>query len=424
MKLTRSQLRRLIRESFSIRKTLFVFDFDDTLAHTDSMVRLERDSELTDLDSGAFAAYTFQPGDQLDFTDFNRVSGKLIANTLAILNNAQRSGQDIVIITARPPGAVPGIQQFFADNNMESPPVYATSGSANKLPVMRNLLVQGDYDHVIVYEDCMKNIEKLGDVVRDMGVSYSAICIDHDTTMRKIYEGNMKITRRQLRRLIAESISDIKSGPVGQVPYEHPKTKLSRAAGDEHAEKLALLLKSDDEENRVMGDDLADTLGYESEFGSFAEDEFEHNVRMASKDPSEDVHSFVGHIIGMELRSVRNKKDAFYTRGGVRNNLIGDAYVDIEKFLTDLDRQQLTPRQALNQIWNEATIAHDSGDKITLSVMRRLMKELARQSLLEAFISKQEAHRYMGDEVKHYPTREESKARYPTVVDRSDRYRK
>jgi hypothetical protein len=188
VKLTRRQLRRLIRESFNIRKTLFVFDFDDTLAHTDSLVRLERDSELTDLDSGAFAAYSFQPGDQLDFTDFNRVSGKLIANTLAILNNAQRSGQDIVIITARPPGAVPGIQQFFADNNMESPPIYATSGSANKLPVMRNLLVQGDYDHVIVYEDCMKNIEKLGDVVRDMGVSYSAICIDHDTTMRKIYE--------------------------------------------------------------------------------------------------------------------------------------------------------------------------------------------------------------------------------------------
>ena len=132
MKLTRRQLRRLIRESFSIRKTLFVFDFDDTLAHTDSMVRLERDKEITDLDSGAFADYSFQPGDQLDFTDFNRVSGKLIANTLAILNNAQRSGQDIVIITARPPGAVPGIQQFFADNNMESPSVYATSGSANK----------------------------------------------------------------------------------------------------------------------------------------------------------------------------------------------------------------------------------------------------------------------------------------------------
>ena len=112
----------------------------------------------------------------------------------------------------------------------------------------------------------------------------------------------MKITRKQLRRLIAESISDIKSGPVGQVPYAHPAMKLSRAAGDEHAEKLKTLLRSPDKENRVMGDDLADTLGYESELGSYTEDEFEHNVRMAAKDPSEDVHSFVGHIIGPAIR--------------------------------------------------------------------------------------------------------------------------
>ena len=245
----------------------------------------------------------------------------------------------------------------------------------------------------------------------------------------------MKITRKQLRKLIAESITDIESGPVGQVPYEHPEMELRRAAGDEYAEKLKILLRSDDEANRAVGADLADTLGYESEFGEYTEDEFEHNVRMASKDPSEDVHSFVGHIIGMELRSVRNKKDAFYTRGGARNNLIGDVYVDIEEFLTDLDSQQLTPRQALNQLWNEATIAHDSGDNITLSVLRRLMKELARKSLLEAFINKKEAFRYMGDDIKYYPAREESKAQYPTVIDlqptrssrlkgRSDRYRK
>jgi len=234
----------------------------------------------------------------------------------------------------------------------------------------------------------------------------------------------MKITRRQLRKLISESITDIESEPVGQVPYEHPEVKLRRAAGDEYAEKLKTLLRSDDEENRVMGSNLAGTLGYESEFGEYAEDEFEHNVRMASKDPDEDVHSFVGHIIGMELRSVRNKKDNFYTRGGVRNNLVGDAYVDIEDFLTDLDSQQLTPRQALNQLFNKINQELNSGKNIMLSVLRRLMKELARKSLLEAFISKEEARRYMGDDVKHYPTREESKASYPTVIDRSDRYRK
>ena len=233
----------------------------------------------------------------------------------------------------------------------------------------------------------------------------------------------MKITRRQLRRLIAESITDPTAGPIGQVPYEPPSVKLRRTAGDEHAEKLELLLKSDDEDNRVMGDDLADTLGYESEFGSYAEDEFEYNVRMASKDPSEDVHEFVRSIIFQELRSVRNKKDAYYTRGGDRSNLIGDAYDDIDIFLTNLKNQHLSPRQVLNKLWNKITIELNSGKSRMLAVLRRLMKELARQSLLEAFITKQEARRYMGDEAKHYPTREESKARYPTVVDRSDRYR-
>ena len=221
----------------------------------------------------------------------------------------------------------------------------------------------------------------------------------------------MKITRGQLRKLIAESITDIKSGPVGQVPYDHPEMKLRRAVGDKHAEKLKVLMRSDDEANRDVATDLADTLGYEPELGSFTEDEFEHNVRMASKDPNEDVHSFVGHMIGMEIHSVRNKKDAFYTRGGVRNNLIGDAYVDIEKFLTDLDRQQLTPRQALNQLWNEATTAHDSGDNIMLSVLRRLMDELARESLFHGFISKKEGHRYMGDYAKYYDTKEEARAK-------------
>jgi hypothetical protein len=259
VKLTRRQLRRLIRESFSIRKTLFVFDFDDTLAHTDSMVRLERDSELIDLDSGAFAAYSFQPGDQLDFADFNRVNGKLIANTLAILNNAQRSGQDIVIITARPPGAVPGIQQFFADNNMESPPIFATSGSANKLSVMRNLLIQGDYDHVIVYEDCMKNIEKLGDVVRDMGVSYSAICIDHDTTMRKIYESIISEAMFDANRAFRDAYSQL---------------------DPDQQEKLEPLRKTDPVDYHLQVDSLGD---YESPTYDSYEDLFAQSDMMLRK---------------------------------------------------------------------------------------------------------------------------------------------
>jgi hypothetical protein len=201
---------KIIKEQVRPRKTLFVFDFDDTLAHTDSVVRLQRGGEVSDLDSGAFASYEYQPDDQLDFSDFGRVDGQLIASTLAILNDIQRKGKDAVIITARPPEAIGGIQKFFTDNNMASPDIYATAGSANKPQVMMNLLTSGDYNHVVVYEDCMKNIEKLGDIVRQQGIEYSAICINKDTTMRKVHqEATMKLTRQQLTTIIKEELQAV-----------------------------------------------------------------------------------------------------------------------------------------------------------------------------------------------------------------------
>jgi hypothetical protein len=201
---------RIIKEQVRKRKTLFVFDFDDTLAHTDSVVRLQRGGEVSDLDSGAFASYEYQPDDKLDFSDFGRVSGELISNTLAILNDLQKKNQDIVIVTARPEEAKSGIQKFFADNNMVSPPIYATAGSVNKPQVMIDLLSNGEYNHVVVYEDCMKNIEKLGDVVRQEGIEYSAMCIEKDTTMRKVYEESiMKISQQQVVAIIKEELEGL-----------------------------------------------------------------------------------------------------------------------------------------------------------------------------------------------------------------------
>ena len=236
---------KIIKEQVRPRKTLFVFDFDDTLAHTDSVVRLQRGGEVSDLDSGAFASYEYQPDDRLDFSDFGRVDGQLIASTLAILNDIQRKGKDAVIVTARPPEAVEGIQKFFTDNNMVSPDIYATAGSANKPQVMIDLLSSGDYNHVVVYEDCMKNIEKLGDVVRQQGIEYSAVCINKDTTMSKVYqETTMRLTRQQLTTIIKEELQAV----------------LDEMLSQEQEDKLAPLCRDPDSvETAVLS---AEELGY------------------------------------------------------------------------------------------------------------------------------------------------------------------
>ena len=54
-------------------KTLFVSDFDDTLAQTDSKIFLTRKGERIEMDPAAFAVYDEQPGDKFDFSEFDKL---------------------------------------------------------------------------------------------------------------------------------------------------------------------------------------------------------------------------------------------------------------------------------------------------------------------------------------------------------------
>ena len=191
-------------------KVLHIFDFDDTLAHTDSVVKVTRGDQALELDSHAFADYSYSPGDELDFSDFGRVKGELIAGPLALLFKAsQQPDADVYIVTARPPEAIEGIQRFFSDNNLKPPPIYATSGSKGKIPVLSKLLSSGIYRRVIVYEDSMPNIEALAEVAKDYSVPYTAFLIQPDTQIRKMYETGLSITTKQLRQIIKEELNSL-----------------------------------------------------------------------------------------------------------------------------------------------------------------------------------------------------------------------
>jgi hypothetical protein len=169
-----------------------------------------RGDQALELDSHAFADYSYSPGDELDFSDFGRVKGELIAGPLALLFKAsQQPDADVYIVTARPPEAIEGIEKFFLDNNLKPPPVYATSGSKGKIPVLSKLLSSGIYRRVIVYEDSMPNIEALAEVAKDYGVPYTAFLIQPDTQIRKMYETRLSITTKQLRQIIKEELDSL-----------------------------------------------------------------------------------------------------------------------------------------------------------------------------------------------------------------------
>ena len=76
------KLKDILRE----RKVLSVFDFDDTIALTDSWIYVMKDGrEIKKLDPAQFAVYKPRPGETFDFRDFD----KKLRNPRLIKQNAQ-----------------------------------------------------------------------------------------------------------------------------------------------------------------------------------------------------------------------------------------------------------------------------------------------------------------------------------------------
>ena len=163
---------------------LFIFDFDDTLAVTDSRVKVIRNGQEIIMTSREFAHFPFNPStDQLDFGDFQRAQGTLIKDTVAEMQRAMEAGHDVFIVTAR--AISKPVEEFLTNEIGSHPPVIATAGSEGKTPWLKNQLNKEEYQRVVVYEDCKKNIRALKDVAEAAGVTYSAMCILEDQRMVK-----------------------------------------------------------------------------------------------------------------------------------------------------------------------------------------------------------------------------------------------
>lgn len=167
---------------------LFIFDFDDTLAITDSRVRVIRNGQDFWMTSREFAHFPFNPDtDELDFGDFARAEGTLIKDTIEIMQQSILDGADVYIVTAR--SLAEPVREFLEQQIGNAPPVVATAGSAGKVPWLENKLNSGDYDRVVVFEDCEKNIRALKETVNSYNqqtgsnVYYSAMCILPDQSM-------------------------------------------------------------------------------------------------------------------------------------------------------------------------------------------------------------------------------------------------
>ena len=195
---------------------LYIFDFDDTLALTDSKVRIVRDGKDILMSSRDFAYFQVKSTDEIDFSDFSRAQGTLIKDTADIMLQKMKQGEDVYIVTAR--AVAKPVEDWLTNEIGQCPPVVATSGSEGKIPWLEDQLQQKPYGKVVVYEDCRKNIRNLKQVVEDFNskngssIVYNAMCILPDQSITQlesrwrsenlITEGDFRqITRDFIRKL-------------------------------------------------------------------------------------------------------------------------------------------------------------------------------------------------------------------------------
>ena len=205
----------------------------------------------------------------------------------------------------------------------------------------------------------------------------------------------MKITRKQLRRLISEAITDISKGPLGQVPYRDPGAEIRSELSPSQLQKFDALKDTEP----AMRDSLASALGYEGEnFGDF---EFDFKSKMAGQDPNESSYQTMRRTL--ELERAHHKDTAQrYDQSGYEHSL-AYAHNQVASFISELLTQNLAPIPVLDAIFNKIAQLQAEGVGTTvLHMFRSLMEYIARDAIrFNYIVDEQTARKYLGDEGSH-----------------------
>ena len=155
-------------------KVLHIFDFDDTLVSSDLNVVIDHeDGTRSILSSDAYATYDEQPGDQLDFSDFDNYpkNAEIIEDVFDELFLAINSDgiESTVILTAR--GNPKPVKQFLNDNGVTGVYVHAVGSSdpREKAKYVLSRIKDSDIKLVRVFEDNARNIREIRKVIRANG---------------------------------------------------------------------------------------------------------------------------------------------------------------------------------------------------------------------------------------------------------------
>ena len=141
-------------------KKLRVFDFDDTLVKSNSKVYVTNSGKRKTLTPGEFAIYKQKPGDDFDFSDFDKViEPKEIKAMFRVFKNVYKASgsRRLTILTAR--AAYKPVRKFLKDVGYSNVYVVALGDSnpKKKADWIKGQIERG-YDDILFLDDSPKNV--------------------------------------------------------------------------------------------------------------------------------------------------------------------------------------------------------------------------------------------------------------------------
>jgi hypothetical protein len=150
-----------LKSILSEGKSLYVFDFDDTLARSDAYIYVnKRNGEELTLDPAEYAVYKEEPGDTFDFRDFNKMlrNPRAIKSNVNMLKKALSNPQNkVTVLTAR--AIAYPLNHFFKTQHGISPYVVGVAGANPRLKSdwIEKHIKKG-YTDIFFIDDSPKNI--------------------------------------------------------------------------------------------------------------------------------------------------------------------------------------------------------------------------------------------------------------------------
>lgn len=150
----------------SKHKRVILFDFDNTLFTSNNYTTvIKPDGTTIKLNAGDYALYDVQPGDILDYSNFEDVLDPEIANK-SIFRTFKRAihryGVDnVAIVTARGKVSEPAIRKTLLQYNIPKIKIYTVDSTDPnaKVNVIINNYVNKGYNWIEFFDDSVKNID-------------------------------------------------------------------------------------------------------------------------------------------------------------------------------------------------------------------------------------------------------------------------